>query len=111
MVLRFTRDGRSVETRLSGIRTGSPQDLVLLPGDRIELILRPRTFSVFGATTRVADLETAWDDAQAHLKPRDPAAWTRIDGRIDTVLRELRSTHPQPDSEKQALTALLDSLA
>ena len=54
MVLRFTRDGRSVETRLSGIRTGSPQDLVLLPGDRIELILRPRTFSVFGATQRVA---------------------------------------------------------
>ena len=54
MVVRFTRGGRSVETRLSGIRTGSPQDLVLLPGDRVELIQRPRTYSVFGATSRVA---------------------------------------------------------
>jgi uncharacterized membrane-anchored protein len=63
-----------------------------------------------GATTRVTDLETAWDDAQARLKPRDPAAWTTIDGKIDKVLRELRSTSPNPASEKDALTALLAAL-
>ena len=63
-----------------------------------------------GATTRVTDLETAWDDAQAKLKPRDPAAWTAIDGKIDTVLRELRSTSPNPASEKAALDALLPAL-
>ena len=63
-----------------------------------------------GATARVTDLETAWDDAQAKLKPRDAAAWTAIDGKIDTVLRELRSTSPNPASEKVALDALLAAL-
>jgi len=63
-----------------------------------------------GATTRITDLETAWDDAQARLKPRDTAAWTQIDGKIDTVLRELRSTNPYPSSEKAALAALLADL-
>jgi uncharacterized membrane-anchored protein len=63
-----------------------------------------------GATTRVTDLETAWDNAEARLKPRDTAAWTTIDRKIDTVLRELRSTSPQPPREKVALTALLDAL-
>jgi uncharacterized membrane-anchored protein len=63
-----------------------------------------------GATARVTDLETAWDDAQAKLKPRDPAAWTTLDDKIDTVLRELRSTSPNPASEKAALDGLLAAL-
>ena len=63
-----------------------------------------------GATARVTDLETAWDQAQARLKPRDPAAWTTVDGKIDTVLRELRSTSPNPATEKDALDALLAAL-
>jgi uncharacterized membrane-anchored protein len=63
-----------------------------------------------GATARVTDLETAWDDAQAKLKPRDPTAWTTLDDKIDTVLRELRSTSPNAASEKDALDALLAAL-
>ena len=60
-----------------------------------------------GATTRVDDLEYEWDNAQSRLKPRDTAQWTKIDGNIDTVLRELRAVHPNVDSEKAALRALL----
>ncbi|HEY1972727.1 MAG TPA: hypothetical protein VGH89_32595 [Pseudonocardia sp.] len=63
-----------------------------------------------GATARITDLETAWDNAEARLKPRDKAAWTDIDERIDTVLRELRATSPNPDRERSALTALLTAL-
>ena len=63
-----------------------------------------------GATARVDDLETGWDNAEARLKPKDNAAWTEIDGKIDTVLRALRATSPNPNSEKTALTALLASL-
>jgi uncharacterized membrane-anchored protein len=63
-----------------------------------------------GATTRVADLETEWDNAEARLKPKDKTAWTNIDGKIDTVLRELRATSPRPNAEKAALTTLLGSL-
>lgn len=63
-----------------------------------------------GATTRIDDLEIEWDNAQARLKPKNGAAWTTVDGRIDTVLRELRATSPNPSSEKAALTALLTAL-
>ena len=63
-----------------------------------------------GATTRIADLETEWDNAQARLKPKSPTAWTAVDARIDTVLRELRATNPNPAGEKEALTALLTAL-
>jgi len=63
-----------------------------------------------GATARIDDLETEWDNAAARMKPKDPAAWTNIDGKIDQVLRELRATSPKPNSEKAALTALLTAL-
>lgn len=63
-----------------------------------------------GATTRISDLEYAWDQAQPVLKARNGAEWTKIDGKIDTVLRELRSTNPNPVTEKTALQALLNVL-
>lgn len=63
-----------------------------------------------GATTRIGDLEYAWDTSEPVLKPRDKAAWTQIDGKIDTVLRELRAVHPNPVTEKVALEALLGVL-
>ena len=53
-VVRFLRDGRLVEERLSRIAPGGPDDLTLLPGDRIQLVRRPRSYSVFGATPKVS---------------------------------------------------------
>ena len=63
-----------------------------------------------GATARVDDLESSWDNAEARLKPRDKAVWTDIDSKIDKVLRELRATSPDPAGEKAALTTLLGGL-
>ena len=63
-----------------------------------------------GATTRIADLETEWDNAQARLKPKNTPAWTVLDGKIDTVLRELRASSPDVGSENAALTTLLAGL-
>ncbi len=60
-----------------------------------------------GATTRIGDLEYEWDNSQAQLKPRDKATWSLIDGKIDTVLRELRAVNPNAATEKTALEALL----
>lgn len=55
-ILRFARGSRAVEERLGRIRAGAPDDLVLMPGDRIELIKRPRTFTVMGATSKVSQI-------------------------------------------------------
>ncbi len=60
-----------------------------------------------GATTRIGDLEYEWDSAEARLKPKNPTAWTLIDGKIDKVLRELRAVSPNIANEKVALDALL----
>lgn len=63
-----------------------------------------------GATSRIKDLETAWDDAQPTLQPLDDNGWNVLDGQIDEVLTALRSSSPDPATEKQALTTLLTSL-
>lgn len=55
-IVRFNRGNRTLEERLGRIRAGAPDDLSLVPGDRIELIKRPRSFIVLGATARVAQI-------------------------------------------------------
>lgn len=56
MVVRVTRDGTSAETRLSAVDASGPQNIALLPGDRVELFNRPRTFLVFGASDKVSQV-------------------------------------------------------
>jgi uncharacterized membrane-anchored protein len=63
-----------------------------------------------GATTRIKDLETAWDDDQPTLQPLDDTGWTALDGQIDKVLKALRANTPDPTTETQTLTTLLTSL-
>lgn len=63
-----------------------------------------------GATTRIGDLEYEWDNAQSRLQSRDKTEWTKVDGKIDTVLRELRAVSPNKTSEVSALQALLGML-
>jgi uncharacterized membrane-anchored protein len=63
-----------------------------------------------GATTRIGDLEYEWDKAASRLKATDQTGWTKIDGKIDTVLRELRAVNPNPVTEKTALQELLVAL-
>ncbi|WP_138995720.1 polysaccharide biosynthesis/export family protein [Sphingomonas sp. PAMC 26621] len=55
-IVRFVRGGRTVDQRLGTIRASTQDDLILIPGDRIELIRRPRTYTVFGAVTRISQV-------------------------------------------------------
>jgi uncharacterized membrane-anchored protein len=83
---------------------GDMSEFIVITQDTLDLLTAGKQAD---ATTRITDLETAWDNAQATLKRRNPDAWTAVDDKIDAVLRELRSTSPNPTTETAALTALL----
>ena len=51
-VVRVRRGDQTAEIRLDTIVVGSANDVALSPGDRVEVINRPRSFTVFGASTR-----------------------------------------------------------
>ncbi len=56
MLVRFTRGDRSVTERLDRIVSGAPDDLVLIAGDRVQLIQQPQTYVVLGASNRVSQV-------------------------------------------------------
>jgi polysaccharide export outer membrane protein len=61
IVVRLTRGAAVASMRLSDIQMGSRDDLYMMPGDRVELLRRPRTFTVFGASDRVSQISLGTD--------------------------------------------------
>ncbi|MET8912461.1 hypothetical protein [Micromonospora sp. NPDC004551] len=63
-----------------------------------------------GGKARAKDLEVAWDDAEAGLKPRDSAKWHQLDDQIDAVLTALRASNPVQGDCASAVDTLMTTL-
>lgn len=59
---------------------------------------------------KLTDLETAWDDNESTLKPKDPATWDLIDKTLDKAISALRSSRTDIPKGKAALEDLIKKL-
>ena len=65
---------------------------------------------LLAAKAKIKELEKAWDDAEAGLKPRSASDWHIVDKAIDRALAALRARNPQAALCKQTITEVLMEL-
>jgi hypothetical protein len=60
---------------------------------------------------KLTDLETAWDEQEKNLRPRNEKIWTILDKTLDKAISALRGSKYNPEKGKANLNTLLQDLA
>ena len=63
-----------------------------------------------GAQKRITDFETAWDQAEETLYPKDKTGWSVIDDAADAAISSLRVDAPNATKAQKSVSALMDTL-
>jgi len=69
-----------------------------------------KTGDFVAAEKRITDFETAWDDAESTLRPKNPAAWGTVDDAADAAIHALRAQAPDAARVKETVSALIATL-
>ncbi|MEO6299520.1 MAG: hypothetical protein ABIV25_13470 [Paracoccaceae bacterium] len=62
------------------------------------------------AQARITDWESAWDNAEVALRPKNQEAWGNIDMASDGALKAVRAKAPDAAKVQTALAALMTAL-
>ncbi|MGV8933262.1 MAG: hypothetical protein ACOH1I_01470 [Gallionellaceae bacterium] len=82
-------------------------DLSIFRQITVETLNIVRAGDLPAAKTRIGDLEFAWDNAAARLKPMNKDKWIEMDDAIDVALRNLRSARLDAAASKSSLEAMI----
>ncbi|GGN08000.1 hypothetical protein GCM10009721_39610 [Terrabacter tumescens] len=76
-----------------------------------DVTAKAKTGDLSAATARIKDLEVAWDNGEAAMKPASPDDWHTMDSAIDGALTALRANSPTKAASLSALTSLQSTIA
>lgn len=72
-----------------------------------EVLAIAKTGDFVAAEKRITDFETAWDEAESTMRPKNPAAWGTVDDAADAAIHALRAQAPDGARVKETLSALI----
>lgn len=62
------------------------------------------------AAKRITDFESAWDEAEPTLRPKNKGEWGVIDDAADAAIESLRAKSPSAPDAQKTVSALIDTI-
>ena len=87
-----------------GASLGDLSNLEAIVGDVQSIAM---TGDFVAAEKRITDFESAWDDAESGMRPKNPAAWGNVDHAADAAFHALRAQAPDGARVNETLSALI----